>query len=116
MWLTMYAALSTYQLGLNAGFPPLYSVPEFPYEPDVYPPESPAPSEIKWYNPMHLSQLMRFSSTLPTAWLAGIHGLSLCLYLQMCKAIAECVLPTCFCINSVTNAVLYNLAEMTRRR
>lgn len=83
------SAISVYMLGVNAPFPPLYSVPDFPYKPGVSPPMSAAPKTIRWYNPMHLAQMMRFSSTSPSAWLAGIPGLSLHLYLQMCQAMAE---------------------------
>ena len=93
---TMTAGHSVYHLGLYSTFPPLYSVPEFPYNPGVRPPPSTAPAEIKLYNPSHLYQLMNISSTSPKAWLAGIPGLSLHLYTQMCRATAECALFTHF--------------------
>jgi hypothetical protein len=91
--LAISTALSVYLLAFLKSIPPLYSS-EYLYEKNILPPMSPAPDDIQWYNPMHWWQALHFSST---PWLAGIPGLSLHLYQQMCKAIAECVLDV-YCV------------------
>lgn len=72
-------------------FPPLYSLPEYPYGENILPPPSTAPDHFSWYKWSHIRQALGVDSTSSDAWAAGIPGLSLHVYLQMCQAIAEYV-------------------------
>jgi hypothetical protein len=87
--LKFFNSPSAYQIVSERLVPPLYSIPDFPYHLRVQAPLPPVPDQIKLHNPLHIFNLLKFSSTSPEAWLAGISGLSLDLYMQMCKAIAE---------------------------
>lgn len=79
------------QITNGGAFPKLYADPQYPYGEGKDAPLSSAPEEFKLYKPSHISQALNYYSTAPGAWGAGIPGLSLSLYKQMCKAIAEYV-------------------------
>ena len=83
---------SVMQITNSGAWPPLYSEPEYPYRDGKAAPPAPAPAEFKLYKPSHISQALKYHAAAPGAWGAGIPGLSLSLYKQMCQAIAECVI------------------------
>ncbi|KIM91590.1 hypothetical protein PILCRDRAFT_133833 [Piloderma croceum F 1598] len=86
---TAKSTVGAYQIVSHGFAPPLYSIPDFPYHRRVQAPLPPVPNQISYKNPSHIWNSLNYSSTSPNAWLAGISGLSLDLYMQMCKAIAE---------------------------
>jgi hypothetical protein len=82
-------ALSMTLVANAKAFPPLYSLPEYPYGENILPPPSTAPDHFSWYKWSHIRQACGVDSISSDAWAAGIPGLSLHVYLQMCQAIAE---------------------------
>ncbi|KAF7983207.1 hypothetical protein HWV62_23478 [Athelia sp. TMB] len=83
------SAMAVMQITNSGAWPPLYSEPEYPYRDGKTAPPAPAPAEFKLYKPSHISQALKYHAAAPGAWGAGIPGLSLSLYKQMCQAIAD---------------------------